>query len=388
MRASRRNHSVEGMGVRGVRWWLAIGLVGCCLARVGWAAESKAVVNGGDAAKAGRVLRIGVVKAPPFIIPEGSEHFGGVSIDLWRDVAHDLGLEWRAKEYTLPGLLVAVQTGEVDVGVTDLSITPEREAVMDFSQPYYATGLGIAVSARSPGGGIFSVLGRLVSLPVLEYAGSLFGLLLVVGVVMWVVERRRNPRNFHPSRRGIGDGLWWSAVTMTSVGYGDTTPRTPLGRALALVWMFASVMLLAFFTAGITSSLTLEGMGGVVRGPEDLHKVRTGVKRGSSAEESLLASHIGVCQYDGVEEGLRAVLSGEIEAFVHDRPILCYLQHHDYAGKVRVLPITFDPQLYGFAFPPQSPLRKIVNVTMLRRLEDRDYRMRLLGPYLGRGEAQ
>jgi len=225
-------------------------------------------------------------------------------------------------------------------------------------------------------------------LPLLEYAGSLLGLLLAVGIVMWFVERRRNPRNFHPGKRGIGDGLWWSAVTMTSVGYGDTTPRTLLGRAVALVWMFASVMLLAFFTAGITSSLTLEGMGSTVRGPEDLHKVRTGVKTGSAAEETMDASRVDVSRFASVEEGLRALQAGEIEAFVHDRPILLYLQAHEDAGKIRVLPITFDPQLYVFAFPPGSPLRKSVNVAMLRRLEDRVYRMRLFGPYLGRSEGQ
>lgn len=372
------------MGVKGGAWWLALGLF-CCLAGPARAAEP-AAKSATDLA-AGAILRVGVVVAPPFITHESGEHFGGVSLDLWRDVAHDLGLRWRVAQYSLPGLLEALRVGEVDVGVTDLSITPEREEVMEFSQPFYSTGLGIAVPAKSPGSGAFSVMARLVSLPVLQYAGSLLGLLLVVGVAMWIVERRRNPRNFHPDRRGIGDGLWWSAVTMTSVGYGDTTPRTLLGRSLALVWMFASVMLLAFFTAGITSSLTLEGLGGVVHGPEDLHKVRVGVKRGSSAEESLVASHVGVVLYASVEDGLRAVLSGELDAFVHDRPILCYLQQHDFAGKIRVLPVSFDPQLYGFAFPSKSRLRKSVNVAMLRRLEDRVYRMRLFGPYLGRGEA-
>ena len=104
---------------------------------------------------------------------------------------------------------------------------------------------------------------------------------------------------------------------MTAVGYGDTTPKTLIGRAVALVWMFASVALLASFTAGITSSLTVEGIGGRVQGPEDLHKVRTGVKRGSAAEEELVESHIGIRRYDTVDEGLVAVIGGEIDAFVH-----------------------------------------------------------------------
>lgn len=335
----------------------------------------------------GKPLRVGVVVAPPFITKDASGRFEGLSFDLWRDVAHDLGLPWQAKEYDLIGLLDAVRKGEVDVGVSDLSITPEREAVMDFSQPFYATGLGIAVPATPRESFLSSILHRLVSSHVLVYAGSLVALLLVVGTAVWFVERKRNRDHFRPGLRGVGDGLWWSAVTMTAVGYGDSTPRTLAGRALGMVWMFASVTLLAFFTAGITSSLTVEHLGAKVQGPEDLHRVRTGVKRGSAAEEELTAAHVGVTRFATVEEGMRAVDSGEIEAFVHDQPILQALEYNRYTGRLRVLPVTFDPQLYGFAFPAGSVLRKKVNVAMLRRLEDRDYRKRLMGTYLGKAAS-
>jgi len=329
-------------------------------------------------------LRVGVVVAPPFVTKGVTGQFQGLSIDLWRDVAHDLGLTWKAREYDLIGLLDAVGHGEVDVGVSDLSITPERESVMDFSQPFYATGLGIAVPASNRGGILSSIGQRLLSSHVLLYAGSLLGLLLVVGTAIWLVERNRNRNNFRSGLRGIGDGLWWSAVTMTAVGYGDSTPRTLLGRTLAIVWMFASVTLLAFFTAGITSSLTVEHMATKVRGPEDLHRVRVGVKHGSAAEEELVASHVGVIRFDTVEDGMRATDSGEIEAFVHDQPVLQAIAYTTYPGRLQVLPITFDPQLYGFAFPSGSGLRKKVNVTMLRLLEDREYRRRLIGAYLGK----
>lgn len=337
-----------------------------------------------DPAHVGRELTVGVVVAPPFLEKDNAGRFSGLALDLWRDVARDMGLSWKVVEYDLQGLLAAVRAGTVDVGVSDLSITPERETVMDFSQPFYYTGLGIAVPSKDGPGVIARVIEAVFSWQVLYYLGSLVGLLLLVGTLVWAVERRRNP-GFRPGRRGIGDGLWWSAVTMTAVGYGDTTPKTLIGRAVALVWMFASVALLASFTAGITSSLTVESMGGTVQGPEDLHKVRTGVKYGSAAEEELLEAHIGVRHYDTVDEGLLAVIGGEIDAFVHDQPILQFHQHERFTGRVRVLPVFFDPQLYGFAFPRGSALRKTVNVAMLRRLEDTSYRTRLIESYLGKG---
>uniref|UniRef100_I2Q230 Periplasmic component of amino acid ABC-type transporter/signal transduction system n=1 Tax=Desulfovibrio sp. U5L TaxID=596152 RepID=I2Q230_9BACT len=348
------------------------------------------VSGAGTAAPApgARRVAVGVLVAPPFVEKDGQGNFHGVAMDLWRDVALDMGLTWQAVEYDLDGLLAAVQSGAVAAGISALSITPERESTMDFSQPYYYTGLGIAVAAKDRANIADTVLRAVFSPRLLLSILSLLGLLLLVGTIVWALEHRRNPGHFRPGHKGLGDGLWWSAVTMTSVGYGDATPKTLAGRAVALVWMFASVALLASFTAGITSSLTVESMGGLVRDAEDLHKVRTGVVRDSSAEEELVAGHVGVLPFASAEEGLRALLGGEIDAFVHDQPLLHYYRHHAFMGKIRVLSAFFDPQIYGFAFPRGSDLRKAVNVAMLRRLEDHDYRIRLFGPYLGRAAAR
>jgi Ion channel len=84
--------------------------------------------------------------------------------------------------------------------------------------------------------------------------------------------------------RGIGSALWWSAVTMTTVGYGDLAPRSPAGRLVAIAWMFVSLLLVSWFTASMASILTAErldaGTGGlVVRGPDDLRHLHVGVIR-------------------------------------------------------------------------------------------------------------
>ena len=39
----------------------------------------------------------------------------------------------------------------------------------------------------------------------------------------------------------LGDALWWSATTMTTVGYGDYTPISPFGRIVAVIVMFAGI---------------------------------------------------------------------------------------------------------------------------------------------------
>ena len=340
-----------------------------------------------DPSPAGRNLTVGVCMAPPFLEKDANGRYFGVAYDLWADVARDIGLAFTVREYDLEGLLEAVRLGAVDVGVSALSLTPDREAAMDFSQPFYYSGLGIAVPLQTE-----SLLMRVVEVifseQLLLYVGSLAALLLAVGVLIWAVERRRNPDHFRPGGKGIGDGMWWSAVTMTSVGYGDATPKTLVGRVLAMIWMFASVALLASFTAGVTSSLTVGHLVGRVQGPDDLHKVRTGVVTDSSAEEELVAGHIGIRRYPSVEAGLTALADGDLDAFVHDQPILHYYQYKTFSGDVRILPGFFDPQLYGFAFPRGSALRKSVNVAILRRLENTGYRTRLFGAYLGKQAVQ
>jgi voltage-gated potassium channel Kch len=64
-------------------------------------------------------------------------------------------------------------------------------------------------------------------------------LLTVTGALIWLAERRHNEEQFRRDpAAGIGNGIWWSAVTMTTVGYGDKAPVTLAGRVIALVWMF------------------------------------------------------------------------------------------------------------------------------------------------------
>lgn len=56
----------------------------------------------------------------------------------------------------------------------------------------------------------------------------------------------------------MGDGLWWGATTITTVGYGDEVPVTPLGRVLALVLMLVGISSFGIVTAGIAAHFVEE----------------------------------------------------------------------------------------------------------------------------------
>tara|TARA_B100000579_G_scaffold60866_1_gene44380 strand:+ start:3646 stop:4044 length:399 start_codon:yes stop_codon:yes gene_type:complete len=56
-----------------------------------------------------------------------------------------------------------------------------------------------------------------------------------------------------PEVRNLGDGIWWALVTITTVGYGDITPLTTVGRVIASSLMFLGLGLIATITAIVSA---------------------------------------------------------------------------------------------------------------------------------------
>jgi len=224
---------------------------------------------------------------------------------------------------------------------------------------------------------------RIFSLAFLKVISALCVVLLGVGLLVWWFERKRNPQQFGgPAAKGIGSGFWWSAVTMTTVGYGDKAPLTPAGRLVALVWMFAAIIIISTFTAGITTALTVSHFKSEVQGPESLPSVRVGSLPGSSSADYLEKHWITYRSFDSVAQGMRAVAENEIDALVYDAPILRYLAKQSYQGVVEVLPFTFFRQDYAFALPAGSPLRERINRVLLEKIGEPEWQD-TLNRYLG-----
>lgn len=319
-------------------------------------------------------LRVGTKVAPPFVIERENGSYTGIAIDLLDSISESVGFEYELEAFALQELLDAAASGEVDLAVGAISITPERERDVDFSHAYYHSGLAIAVE----GSGNLSWLDaakNLMSPAFLSAIGALLLVLLITGLLMWFVEHRRNTEQFGGSTaEGIGNGFWWSAVTMTTVGYGDKAPITLPGRIIGLVWMFASVIIISSFTAAIASSLTLSGIGGGIESAEDLTGRRVGALADSTASEALRGMGARVKTFENGEAALHALGEGTVDAVVHDEAVLhWWIATSDAEGKMSVLPGTFEPQNYGFALPPGSPVREDLNLAILRTLSSDEW---------------
>ncbi len=328
-------------------------------------------------------LVVGTKVAPPFSIKNDQGVWSGMSIDLWREVAAESNFSFEFEERDLAGLLRGLKDGSLDAVAAALTITASREEVMDFSHPFHTSGLGIAVLADDTGGWL-QVLGRFFSLDFLKGVGSLGLVLLLFGFLVWLFERRKNPDQFGGGvLKGIGSGFWWSAVTMTTVGYGDKSPASLGGRLVAMVWMFAAIIMISGFTAAITSSLTVSRLESRIRGPEDLPRVRVASVSSSTSAGYLEREHLAFSPYPDVAAALEALTAGKVDAVVYDLPILSYLALNG-DGSVMVLPKVFERQDYGIGFPAGSLLREPVNRILLEKINS-PWWDDILYRYLGKG---
>jgi hypothetical protein len=205
-----------------------------------------------------------------------------------------------------------------------------------------------------------------------------------VGIVVWLFEREQNVDQFGGKTvQGIGSGFWFSAVTMTTVGYGDKHPKTLGGRIVSLIWMFTGIILISFFTATITSMLTVKQLDTSVRGLEDLKKALVGTMPYTTSESFLKNSLISFKTYKSVKEGLEALIRGEIKAFVYDEPELRYTIKQQFQGKLEVLPNRYSQENYGIALVNNSPLRKSINRVLLQTIRHQEWQNTLYR-YMGR----
>lgn len=325
---------------------------------------------------------VGVKVAPPFIIKHADGTYGGISIELWQRIAAALHLRYRFRETNLEGLLKGTEAGKFAIGLGAITVTAPREDILDFSHPFYTTGLGIAIPLRHRAAWL-EVVGKLFSWQFASIILLLAGLLLAVGLLVWFFERHRNPNMFggKPSR-GIGESFWWAAVTMTTVGYGDVVPRTLGGRIVGLIWMFAGVIVISSFTAAIATSLTINSISQAIRSPSDLrHRVVATIADSTSAKY-LAFHHITARDYPDMHAALQAVADHRVDAIVYDTPILRYYVNKSFASRLKVLPGTFERQDYALAMPLGSILRKPINEQLVKIIQNPGWQ-RVLQTYLG-----
>lgn len=321
-------------------------------------------------------LKVATRSIAPFVVGDDGK-LSGFSIELWNQIAQRMNVDshFQVKD-DVGSLLRSVKSGESDLGIAAVSITAERDHDFDFSQPMFESGLQVLVrggddaDGQNPVRGLFQLL---FSPTMLVWLGIVGVMILIPAHVLYFLERNHS-EGIIPTRKyfpGIFHAAWWAAGTLATQA--DSMPRNGFARVMAIVWMFTGVVFVAYFTAQVTASMTVQQLKGSINGPDDLPGKRVATTTGSTAAAYLKDRRSIVQESVKIEDAYKALEAGEVDAVVFDAPVLMYYAGHEGKGKVRLVGSLFRKENYGIVFPSGSPQRKPVEKALLSLQEDGTY---------------
>ncbi len=316
-------------------------------------------------------LIIGLTETPPFVMEEKGKIFG-LSISSWELVNEEMGMEYEYIFYpSLVELLAAVERAEVDLSINPVTVTRRRMERMDFSQPYFISHTAVAKKNETM---IWTYLANILSWNFISAILILLGIIFLFGFLVWIFERKKNKEEFGSGIKGIFQGFWWSAVTMTTVGYGDKSPITLGGRFIGLIWMFMAIIMISSLTAGIASSLTVQNISDEIVSVQDLNRFEVITVTGSSALELLDQYNIQSEEVANAKEGIAMIREKDQALFIYDEPILKYhIDNEELQDEVQILQHTLKRDYYSYSFPKNSPLIEQIDPVLIAALKSMEW---------------
>lgn len=316
-------------------------------------------------------LRVTTVTRPPFSM-EIDDVQTGFSLDLMYALADDLGKSVeiiRVERFS--EMLDLVKSGEVDAATANISITAQREMHMDFTQPIFESGLQIMMPADALE--TQSIWRAILSLELLLAIIAAFAALLCVGMLMWFVERKKQPYFDLPAREALFPAFWWALNLVVNGGFEERVPRSRLGRLFGVTLVLSSLFIVSIFVAQITASMTVSAIQTNVTSINDLRGHVVGTTENSTSAAALERRDIGHQTFNGLDAMFAAFEAGDIEAIVFDAPVLAhYVTNHPARDPILVGPV-FSRDNYGIALPTNSPFAEDINLSLLNLRENGTY---------------
>ena len=325
------------------------------------------------------VLRVGVSGSPPFVMPRG-EVTQGISIQIWEEVASRLNEPFElVHQPNTEANLRALERGDLDLSIGPISITPDRLANprIDFTQPYFHGKEGLMLPVKAPG--LWERFKPFFGWAALSSLGGLMILLFLVGNLIWLAERRRNVEHFpRHYLHGVGNGMWFALVTLTTVGYGDRSPTTKTGRMIAGVWMLMSLLALSSITAGLASAFTVSLSKlepDAVRERSDLRGKTVSVVAGTTSKTWAKIYGARPKEASSLDQAIDLLAKGEVDAVLFDEAPLRYYLQQTPEAPFKMASFSLANQTYGFVVPMNSDLRTPIDVILLQMQRSGEVKM-------------
>lgn len=311
-------------------------------------------------------LRVGVAGSAPFVVNQESET-SGISVELWSQIADSQNIEYELipKSSVADGLEVLEQ-GELDLLIGPITITAQRLKTVNFTQPYFATEITVLTTDNDPS--LWSRVQPFFETAVLTSIGVLVLLMFLVGNLIWLAERHQNSEQFPKHYlQGVGNGMWFALVTLTTVGYGDRAPVTRLGRLIAGTWMVLALVTVSSLTAGLASAITIALSGDSTErfsSTSNLEQARLATVRGSSSVQVVQNYSKRVQQVPNLAAAVELLSTDKADAVVFDRPAMEYYLSQNPELNLKLTDLSLGTELYGFVLPIDSSLTKQLNIEL------------------------
>jgi len=316
-------------------------------------------------------LNVGVYVSAPFVQFEGDGNYSGMAIELWETIAQRMGLDYQYVGYpSFRALVEATESSEIDVAVTNLTITRARAEIISFTQPWYDAGLRIMVPDRGGTNGFWDVIEGLRDAGHLRaYAWLLFVIVLAT-IGFTIFDRKFDPDFPKRWREGVAESFYH----VMSIATSGRTSRKNLfgwvGRIWQAIWLLIGIGVIAYITSSITSIMTAVSLTQGISSLADLPGKTVAVFEGSVSEDYMTELGITTVAYPGIDESVEAMHAGQVDAVVGDAPVLEHYAHTNSGQELAVVGNIFHPDKYGFAFPHDSELTRPVTLHILDLIED------------------
>jgi len=294
-------------------------------------------------------IRIATNPKPPFVYYDdtqtGNSRFSGFLVDmvtyLFQYLDTNTTYEWylgpdgsygiQSANGSWDGLIEQVLIGNADLIVADETLTQSRLAAIDFTSSYLDIGLTLLVPAPPETIDVWSFLSPFTP----QLWLSLLGLAIAMSVVVYFTDRV-SPYGYYRNRRterfNFSESLYMSLLVV--VGKDGEVSRSWAARTILLFYFAFSLIVVSYYTANLTASLTVQMATVSISSLSDLAQPGAYFAIVSnSAEQSyfelpsmaLYKNHVVL--YDTYDECLVSLQNGDVQAVVGDSPTLEYLSN-------------------------------------------------------------
>lgn len=333
-----------------------------------------------DAGISSAPLRVATRLVRPDVFEENGK-IQGFSVDVAQAVVNQMqpGRARSIDIQTYPGVaevLDAVRRGEADLALGAIALTSQREQTFDFSHPILLAGLQIMVPAadqqtRQPGR---EILNRILQPDLLKLTGIVALLMLFPAHVLWYFERNNAESMIEHAAYipGIFEALWWTVLAL--VGQAEDMPEGPVGKLVAVFWVFVGIIYLTYFTAGLTADLALQEIQGNIQTLSDLQNRPVALVADEGALEYLTDQNLRqITRFAQPEAAYAALKAQTVEAMIAPRPLLLYFAAAEPEARFQLVGTPFLDQFYAIAMPEGSPYRTPINQAILTLRENGTY---------------